>query len=72
MVAAWLPGSLPGISDVYKRQDYFRKVMEEQLRVESTEKLTVLKKQLARNEKRIADLKRCLLYTSPDVAAWRG
>ena len=43
---------------------------------ESTEKLTVLKKQLARNEKRIADLKRlfmkiyednasgCLLYTS--------
>ena len=34
-----------------RHEDYFRKVMEEQLRVESTEKLTVLKKQLARNEK---------------------
>ena len=64
-------------------EDYFRKVMEEQLRVESTEKLTIRKKQLARDEKRIADLKRlfmkiyednvngklsdCLLYTSTAI-----
>ena len=47
-------------------EDYFRKVMEEQLRVESTEKLTVLKKQLARNEKRIADLKRLFMKIYED------
>ena len=47
-------------------EDYFRKVMEEQLRVESTEKLTVLKKQLARNKKRIADLKRLFMKIYED------
>ena len=50
-------------------EDYFRKVMEEQLRVESTEKLTVLKKQLARNEKRIADLKRLFMKIYEDNAS---
>ena len=43
--------------------------MEEQLRVESTEKLTVLKKQLARNEKRIADLKRLFMKIYEDNAS---
>ena len=47
----------------------FRKVMEEQLRVESSEKLTVLKKQLARNEKRIADLKRLFMKIYEDNAS---
>ncbi len=43
-----------GVTDyILRHENYFRKVMEEQLRVESSEKLTVLKKQLARNEKRI-------------------
>ena len=50
-------------------EDYFRKVMEEQLRVESSEKLTVLKKQLARNEKRIADLKRLFMKIYEDNAS---
>ena len=51
---------------ILRHEDYFRKVMEEQLRVESTEKLTVLKKQLARNEKRIADLKRLFMKIYED------
>jgi len=50
-------------------EDYFRKVMDEQLRVESSEKLTVLKKQLARNEKRIADLKRLFMKIYEDNAS---
>ena len=50
-------------------EDYFRKVMEEQLRVESSEKLTVLKKQLARNEKRIVDLKRLFMKIYEDNAS---
>ena len=53
---------------ILRHEDYFRKVMEEQLRVESTEKLTVLKKQLARNEKRIADLKRLFMKIYEDNA----
>ena len=51
---------------ILRHENYFRKVMEEQLRVESTEKLTVLKKQLARNEKRIADLKRLFMKIYED------
>ena len=54
---------------ILRHEDYFRKVMEEQLRVESTEKLTVLKKQLARNEKRIADLKRLFVKIYEDNAS---
>ena len=54
---------------ILRHEDYFRKVMEEQLRVESTEKLTVLKKQLARNEKRIADLKRLFMKIYEDNAS---
>jgi hypothetical protein len=50
-------------------EDYFRKVIEEQLRVESSEKLTVLKKQLARNEKRIVDLKRLFMKIYEDNAS---
>ena len=51
---------------ILRHENYFRKVMEEQLRVESSEKLTVLKKQLARNEKRIADLKRLFMKIYED------
>ena len=54
---------------ILRHEDYFRKVMEEQLRVESTEKLTVLKKQLARNEKRIVDLKRLFMKIYEDNAS---
>ena len=54
---------------ILRHENYFRKVMEEQLRVESTEKLTVLKKQLARNEKRIADLKRLFMKIYEDNAS---
>ena len=54
---------------ILRHEDYFRKVMKEQLRVESTEKLTVLKKQLARNEKRIADLKRLFMKIYEDNAS---
>ena len=53
---------------ILRHENYFRKVMEEQLRVESSEKLTVLKKQLARNEKRIVDLKRLFMKIYEDNA----
>ena len=54
---------------ILRHENYFRKVMEEQLRVESSEKLTVLKKQLARNEKRIVDLKRLFMKIYEDNAS---
>ena len=54
---------------ILRYQQYFIAVMEQQLRIESAEKLQVSKKQLERSEKRIAELKRLFIKIYEDNAS---
>lgn len=53
---------------ILRYQRHFISVMEQQLRVESTEKIQISRKQLDRNEKRIAELKRLFIKVYEDNA----
>ena len=53
---------------ILRYQRHFIAVMEQQLRVESTEKIQISRKQLDRNEKRIAELKRLFIKVYEDNA----
>ena len=56
---------------ILRYEQYFRSIMEQQLRLESTEKLQISKGQLERNEKRIAELKRLFIKIYEDNAGGR-
>ena len=56
---------------ILRYEQYFRSIMEQQLRLESTEKLQISKGQLERNEKRIAELKRLFIRIYEDNAGGR-
>ena len=56
---------------ILRHEQYFRSIMEQQLRLESTEKLQISKGQLERNEKRIAELKRLFIKIYEDNAGGR-
>ena len=49
------------VGHILRHEDYFRTVMEQQMKLESAEKLQVIRKQLSRDEKRIAELKRLFI-----------
>ena len=54
---------------ILRYEDYFRRVMEEQQQLQTQEAIRILEKQLARNEKRIAELKRLFIKIYEDNAA---
>ena len=56
---------------ILRYEQYFRSIMEQQLRLESTEKLQISKGQLERDEKRIAELKRLFIKIYEDNAGGR-
>ena len=56
---------------ILRHEDYFRTVMEQQMKLESAEKLQVIRKQLSRDEKRIAELKRLFIRIYEDNASGR-
>ena len=56
---------------ILRHEDYFRTVMEQQMKLESAEKLQVIRKQLSRDEKRIAELKRLFIKIYEDNASGR-
>ena len=56
---------------ILRYKQYFRSIMDQQLRLESTEKLQISKGQLERNEKRIAELKRLFIKIYEDNAGGR-
>ncbi len=56
---------------ILRHEDYFRTVMEQQMKLESAEKLQVIRKQLSRDEKRIAELKRLFMKIYEDNASGR-
>ena len=53
---------------ILRHQQHFISVMEQHLRVESSEKMKIARKQLERNEKRIAELKRLFIKIYEDNA----
>ena len=53
---------------ILRYEDHFRVIMEQQLRLESMEKLQISKAQLERNEKRISELKRLFIKIYEDNA----
>lgn len=55
-------------SYIYHYEDYFRTAMEKQLRMETAEKIKANRRQLERNTKRIADLKRLFIKIYEDNA----
>ena len=56
---------------ILRHEDYFRTVMEQQMKLESAEKLQVIRKQLNRDEKRITELKRLFIKIYEDNASGR-
>lgn len=56
---------------ILRHEDYFRTVMEEQLRVESREQVRIRRKRLDSNERRIAELKRLFIKIYEDNASGR-
>lgn len=56
---------------ILRHEDYFRTVMEQQMKLESAEKLQVIRKQLSRDEKRISELKRLFIRIYEDNASGR-
>ncbi len=56
---------------ILRHEDYFQTVMEQQMKLESAEKLQVIRKQLSRDEKRIAELKRLFIKIYEDNASGR-
>ena len=59
------------MGDILHHEDYFRTIMEEQLRVESCEQIRIRKKRLESNERRIAELKRLFIKIYEDNASGR-
>ena len=59
------------VGHILRHEDYFRTVMEQQMKLESAEKLQVIRKQLSRDEKRIAELKRLFIKIYEDNAGGR-
>ena len=53
---------------ILRHEDYFRTIMEEQLRVESCEQIRIRRKRLESNERRIAELKRLFIKIYEDNA----
>lgn len=53
---------------ILRHQQHFISVMEQHLRVESSEKMKIARKQLERNEKRISELKRLFIKIYEDNA----
>ena len=56
---------------ILRHEDYFRTIMEEQLRVESYEQVHIRRKRLESNERRIAELKRLFIKIYEDNASGR-
>lgn len=56
---------------ILRHEVHFRAVMEEQLRLESSEQIRIRKKRLERNENRIAELKRLFVRIYEDNASGR-
>ena len=56
---------------ILRHEDYFRTVMEQQMRVESAGKIQASRKQLDRDEKRISELKRLFVKIYEDNASGR-
>ena len=56
---------------ILRHEDYFRTIMEEQLRVESYEQIRIRRKRLESNERRIAELKRLFIKIYEDNASRR-
>ena len=56
---------------ILHHEDYFRTIMEEQLRVESCEQIRIRRKRLESNERRIAELKRLFIKIYEDNASGR-
>ena len=56
---------------ILRHEDYFRMIMEEQLRVESCEQIRIRRKRLESNERRIAELKRLFIKIYEDNASGR-
>ena len=56
---------------ILRHEDYFRTIMEEQLRVESCEQIRIRRKRLESNERRIAELKRLFIKIYEDNAGGR-
>lgn len=56
---------------ILRHEDYFRTVMEQQMKLESAGKLQVIRKQLSRDEKRISELKRLFIRIYEDNASGR-
>ena len=56
---------------ILRHEAHFRTVMEEQLRLESSEQIRVRRKRLERNENRIAELKRLFIRIYEDNASGR-
>ena len=56
---------------ILRHEDYFRTIMEEQLRVESYEQVRIRRKRLESNERRIAELKRLFIKIYEDNASGR-
>ncbi len=56
---------------ILRHEDYFRTVMEQQMKLESAEKLQIIRKQFSRDEKRITELKRLFIKIYEDNASGR-
>lgn len=56
---------------ILRHEDYFRTVMEEQLRVESREQVRIRRKRLGSNERRIVELKKLFIKIYEDTASGR-
>ena len=56
---------------ILRHEDYFRTIMEEQLRVESYEQVRIRRKRLDSNERRIVELKRLFIKIYEDNASGR-
>ena len=56
---------------ILRHEDYFRTIMEEQLRMESYEQIRIRRKRLESNERRIAELKRLFIKIYEDNASGR-
>lgn len=56
---------------ILRHEAYFRSVMEEQLRLESTEQIRIRRKRLENNERRIAELKKLFIKIYEDNASGR-
>ena len=56
---------------ILRHEDYFRTIMEEQLRVESCEQIRIRRKRLESNERRIAELKRLFIRIYEDNPSGR-